>query len=126
VTDWLSPATLRKLAADKLRKAEAQSTDLPIFAPHNGTETSKAAADGITKAEAKDRRDRIVAALEGAVHGLTRAELVGATGLKENSVNSACNACVQLGLVVEDPAWVRDGRKVVYHPSLAPVRQAVA
>jgi hypothetical protein len=121
-----TPDTSR-LDAERAKKAAAQMDGLPLLAPHNGTETSKAAARELTQAERQERKDRIVAALLASPAGLTREELVVATGLKENSVNSACNACVREGLAVEDEdLWLRGRRKIVYHPSHAPTRQAAA
>lgn len=111
MTDWLSPATLRKLAADKLRQAEAQSTDLPIFAPHNGTETSRRAAREALP-HVHSQAWAVLRALVEAPNGLTRSELIRATGIVENAVNPRVWTLRKKGLVEE--RGERDGRAVLY------------
>jgi Tfp pilus assembly protein PilE len=93
--------------------------------PHNGTDTSKAAAREVLHTFSA-RRDRLVAALADRPAGMTRNELALATGMPKDSVNSAANSCVKLTMLVEDSAWTRDGKKILYHPKHAPQREARA
>lgn len=110
---WLSNAALQRRAAERRRQAEEQANDLPIFKspPHNGTATSKAAADRIAP-KAGTMRARVLEAIRLAPNGLTRAEVVARVGIKENSVNGRCSELLGAGLVREDGQ--RDGRAVLH------------
>jgi len=116
---------------EELRRVRREQADAALsdfltpLPPHNGTETSKAAAREVLHTFSA-RRDRLVAALEDRPAGMTRNELALATGMPKDSVNSAANSCVKLTMLVEDNAWVRDGKKILYHPTHAPQREARA
>lgn len=104
-----TPDTSR-LDAERAKKAGAQMDGLPLLAPHNGTETSKAAARRVQPYCSGMRREVLVA-LMFAREGLTREELVRETGIKENSVNGRCAEIVAARWATEDGE--REGRKVL-------------
>ena len=109
-------------AANREARARAQSSDLALFAPlggdeprppHNGTETSRAAAALVAPTWGV-RKIKVMEALVDCQDGMTRAELVPATGMKENSVNSCVHSLLRYGEIVE--AGERDGRHILFHP----------
>jgi hypothetical protein len=91
--------------------------------PHNGTETSKAAAERERPA-AEGHRLEIFECLALNPRGLTRLEIAERTGIKENTVNARAADLLKAGMAVE--AGVRDGRKVLFHVVHAPRQQEAA
>ena len=89
--------------------------DYPL--PHNGTETSKAAAERERPA-AEGHRVEIFECLALTPYGMTRLEIAERTGIKENTVNARCADLLKAGAIVEH--GVRDGRKVLYHVAHRP------
>jgi len=108
-----------RVAMERARAATAQTSGLGLFGgdeprpPHNGTETSRAAA-ALVAPTWGDRKGKVMAALADCQEGMTRAELVPATGMKENSVNSCVHSLLKYGEIVE--AGERDGRHILFHP----------
>lgn len=113
MTDFLSPETKALLDAEKARKAREQAMDTALFRPilHNGTPTSKAAAERV-QPTAGGKRRAVLVALMFAPKGLTRLELVAETGMLENTCNARCAEVLKAGWAREDGE--RDGRKVVH------------
>jgi DNA-binding MarR family transcriptional regulator len=99
-----------KLDAERARKAAAQTADLEMFRPlpHNGTATSKAAAERAGP-NAGTQRWQILCALES--KAMTRRELVDALGLLENAINPRCNALIGDDLI--ETVGTRNGRSIL-------------
>lgn len=108
-------------AANREARAKAQSSDLALFAPlggddippHNGTATSKAASLRVAPTWSA-RKVKVMEVLINAEHGMTRADLVTAIPMPENSVNSAVRSLLDHGDLVE--SGERDGRHILFHP----------
>lgn len=112
MTDWVTDAVRAKLAAERAAKAAQEVADLEMFRQlHNGTATSKAAAERVQPSAGSMRID-VLRALMFNYKGLTRSEIVAEAGLIENTVNARCRELVETGLAYEDGE--RDGRKVVH------------
>lgn len=98
-------------AEERRRAAEADLFVLPEpLPPHNHTITSIKAAERVWPHIGGMKRvilDRLAAAPDG----LTRSEIVAATGLKENTVNGRCSELITMAMAYEDGE--RDGRKVL-------------
>lgn len=97
------------VVANREARARAQSSDLALFAtlggtdapPHNGTETSKAAAESLAGSGTLQRLELLV--LRGII-GLgsaTREELEMVLGLSGNCVRPRCASLLEKGLVME-------------------------
>ena len=69
-------------------------------APHNGTETSKAAAKSIVPVMNMQQR-QIFEAIQSATFGLTREEVAKKTGLRDNSIRPRIVELIGLGLIEE-------------------------
>ena len=110
MTDWIPERTRQRLADERSAKVVAQTSDLAMFAPHNGTETSKAAAKRVAPKAAGYRLQMLDALNQ--VGGMTRAEIVAFTGLLENTVNGRSAEILEAKWARED--GVRDGRKVLW------------
>jgi hypothetical protein len=101
---------------DERAKARREALQSALFAPleppppHNGTLTSIKAAERVWPHVSGMKRT-ILDKLTGRPNGLTRSEIVAATGISENSVNGRCRELVEMGMVYEDGE--RDGRKIV-------------
>lgn len=78
--------------------------------PHNHTRTSIKAAERVWPHIGGMKR-AILDRLAAAPDGLTRSEIVAATGLKENTVNGRASELITMGMAYEDGE--RDGRKVL-------------
>ena len=112
MTDFLTDDTKRRLAEERDRKAREQAMDLALFRPlHNGTPTSKAAAERV-QPTAGGKRRAVLVALMFAPKGLTRLELVAETGFLRDTVNPRASECLAKGWVREEGE--RDGQKVLH------------
>ena len=86
----------------------------PLFAPHNGTPTSKAAAKAI-EPSAATLRAKVLDAIRAAPGGLTDEEGQAVTGLKVQTYTPRRGELVKQGLI-EDSGGTRatsSGRKAV-------------
>lgn len=110
------------VASNRAARANAQAFDLALFAPlggdepappHNGTTTSKVAAALVAPSWGV-RKVKVMEAIVDAEEGMTRLELVAATGLAENSINSCVRSLLDHGELVE--AGERNGRHILFHP----------
>ncbi len=115
--DYLETRRAR-LMKERADDAAMQLASMPLMGgtdapPHNGTETSKAAAALVAPTWGV-RKIKVMEALVDCQEGMTRAELVPATGMKENSVNSCVHSLLRHGEIVE--AGERDGRHILFHP----------
>lgn len=112
MTDFLSPETKALLDAEKARKAREQAMDTALFRPlHNGTPTSKAAAERV-QPTAGGKRRAVLVALMFAPKGLTRLELVAETGFLRDTVNPRVAELLKAGWATEEGE--RDGQKVLH------------
>lgn len=69
-------------------------------APHNGSETSIAAARAVSLSDVRETHTRILDTLESyQCEGLTREQLAGLLGLPENTINPRVHELGRLGLV---------------------------
>lgn len=97
-------------------KHTAPDKPLPLFipirelfrAPHNGTPTSKAAAEKVSRESAVSQRSRIMDALEQHPDGLTDAQIQDLTGIDQNGQRPRRWQLVNDGLVADS------GRKRKY------------
>jgi Fic family protein len=102
--------------AQREREKATREIQSALFAPleplppHNGTPTSIKAAERVWP-HIRGMKRLILDKLAARPNGLTRSEIVAATGLKENSVNGRCTELVEMGMAYEDGE--RDGRKVL-------------
>ena len=67
-----------------------------VFPPHNGTETSREAAEA-AKPNIHAGEARVLRALMVHPHGLTRDQLASVTGMPTATVCARCNALIKLG-----------------------------
>jgi len=101
---------------DERARARQDALQSALFAPleppppHNGTLTSIKAAERVWPHIGGMKRV-ILDKLAARPNGLTRSEIVAATGLKENTVNGRCSELITMGMAYEDGE--RDGRKVL-------------
>lgn len=106
-------------AEEKAAQAKAELAATPLFGgeepapPHNGTATSKAAAALVAPSWGV-RKVKVMEAIVDAEEGMTRLELVAATGLAENSINSCVRSLLDHGELVE--SGERNGRHILFHP----------
>jgi len=101
---------------DGRARARRDALESALFAPlqplppHNHTITSIKAAERVWPHIGGMKRV-ILDKLAARPNGLTRSEIVAATGLKENTVNGRCSELITMGMAYEDGE--RDGRKVL-------------
>jgi len=108
--------TAYRAMEDERARARQDALQSALFAPleppppHNGTITSIKAAERVWPHIGGMKRV-ILDKLAARPNGLTRSEIVAATGISENSVNGRCRELVEMGMVYE--YGERDGRKIV-------------
>jgi hypothetical protein len=84
----------------------------PAPPPHNGTETSKAAAKKVAPHVSAMRAQVYDAICVAGPAGVTRSDIASATGIKKDTVNARCSELLTRGLVKQ--VGKRDGEGLLY------------
>ena len=87
---------------DDFDKQRMVQPDRPIKPPHNGTETSKAAAEAIAGKSGTKRRMVYDYVKQCGEHGATRGEIHKALGVKESTVCGRVSELLLDGLLIGD------------------------
>ncbi|MFO0327750.1 MAG: MarR family transcriptional regulator [Gemmatimonadota bacterium] len=84
----------------------------PAPPPHNGTETSKAAAKKVAPHVSAMRAQVYDAICVAGPAGVTRSDIASATGIKKDTVNARCSELLTRGLVKQ--VGKRDGEGLLF------------